>query len=69
MEQDHQAGGHQVELTADGVWVCNTCGYAYEETQGCPDGGIAPGTRWEDVPAGWLCPECGVGKNDFVAMD
>lgn len=69
MEQDHHAGGHQAELTAAGVWVCNVCGFVYDEADGCPGDGVAPGTRWEDVPAGWLCPECGVGKNGFSRMD
>ena len=69
MEQDHQAGGHQAELTVGGVWVCNVCGHVYDEAEGCPAEDIAPGTRWEDVPAHWLCPECGVGKNDFTRMD
>ncbi len=69
MEQGDQAGGHQAELTATAVWVCNVCGHVYDEAEGCPADGIAPGTRWEDVPADWTCPECGVGKSDFTRMD
>lgn len=69
MEQDHQAGGNQAELTTPGVWVCNVCGYVYDQAAGIPEDGIAPGTRWEDVPADWFCPECGVGKSDFTRMD
>jgi len=69
MGQDHQAGGHQAELTAAGTWVCVVCGYVYDEADGCPADGIAPDTAWEDVPADWLCPDCGVGKNDFTRMD
>ncbi|SAL35072.1 rubredoxin-type Fe(Cys)4 protein [Caballeronia peredens] len=45
--------------------MCLVCGWIYLETRGAPDDGIAPGTRWEDVPANWKCPECGVGKEDF----
>jgi rubredoxin len=46
-------------------WQCIVCGLIYDEAQGWPDDGIAPGTRWEDVPQDWLCPGCGVGKSDF----
>jgi rubredoxin-NAD+ reductase len=46
-------------------WECVICGYIYDEELGDPDGGIAPGTCWEDVPEEWLCPECGVTKEDF----
>lgn len=46
-------------------WICNVCGYIYDEAQGDPDHGIAPGTRWEDVPDTWTCPDCGVSKRDF----
>ncbi|MBK6636455.1 MAG: rubredoxin [Rhodocyclaceae bacterium] len=47
------------------VWVCVVCGYVYDPAEGDPDHGIAPGTAWADVPADWVCPECGVGKADF----
>ena len=46
-------------------YVCNTCGYVYDETAGDPDNGIAPGTKWDDLPADFVCPLCGVGKEDF----
>lgn len=46
-------------------YICIVCGFEYNEEQGLPDEGIAPGTRWEDVPEDWLCPDCGVGKSDF----
>lgn len=46
-------------------YVCNVCGYVYEENAGDPDHGIAPGTSWENVPEDWICPLCGVGKEDF----
>lgn len=68
MGQDHPAGGDQAELTAS-EWVCNVCGYVYDERAGVPADGIPPGTRWEDVPEGWLCPDCGVGKHEFTKMD
>ena len=47
------------------TWVCVVCGWIYDEEQCCPEEGIAPGTKWEDVPSDWTCPECGVGKADF----
>jgi Rubredoxin len=46
-------------------WECIVCGLIYDEREGWPDDGIAPGTRWEDVPDDWTCPDCGVGKDDF----
>jgi rubredoxin len=45
--------------------MCLVCGWIYSEESGAPDDGIAPGTRWADIPADWKCPECGVGKEDF----
>jgi len=47
------------------VWQCIVCGYIYDEAQGDPEHGIAPGTSWEDVPESWECPDCGVAKADF----
>jgi rubredoxin-NAD+ reductase len=49
-------------------WVCVVCGYIYDEAAGDPEHGLAPGTRWEDVPTDWKCPECGVGKADFELL-
>ena len=46
-------------------YVCSICGYTYDPAQGDPDNGVAPGTKWEDVPADWVCPVCGVGKDQF----
>jgi rubredoxin len=48
------------------AYMCLVCGVVYDEAAGWPEEGIAPGTRWADVPADWRCPECGVGKADFV---
>lgn len=47
------------------IWECLVCGWQYDESKGLPEEGIAPGTRWDDVPEDWLCPDCGVGKADF----
>lgn len=46
-------------------YVCNVCGYVYDPAKGDPDHGIPPGTRFEDLPADWTCPDCGVGKDEF----
>jgi len=46
-------------------WECVVCGFIYDEALGLPDKGIAPGTRWEDIPDDWECPECGASKFDF----
>jgi rubredoxin len=50
-------------------WVCVICGWIYDEAAGLPDEGIAPGTRWADVPAEWRCPLCDVGKEDFALVE
>jgi rubredoxin-NAD+ reductase len=46
-------------------WLCEACGLIYDEAKGDPDSGLAPGTRFEDIPDDWRCPVCGVGKADF----
>ncbi|MBO5408833.1 MAG: rubredoxin [Clostridia bacterium] len=46
-------------------YVCDACGWVYDEAEGAPDMGIAPGTKWEDVPEDFQCPLCGVGKDMF----
>ncbi|NQX87383.1 MAG: FAD-dependent oxidoreductase [Halioglobus sp.] len=50
-------------------WECIVCGLVYDEEEGWPDDGIEPGTKWEDVPEDWLCPDCGVGKEDFELLE
>jgi len=46
-------------------YVCTVCGYVYDPANGDPDGGIEPGTAFEDLPDSWVCPVCGVGKDMF----
>ncbi len=46
-------------------YVCSVCGYVYDEAKGVPEKGIAPGTRWEELPQSWVCPWCGAGKGSF----
>jgi rubredoxin-NAD+ reductase len=48
-------------------YICDVCGWEYDEELGYPEGGIAPGTKWEDVPADFECPLCMVGKDEFSA--
>ena len=46
-------------------YVCDVCGYIYDEANGEPENGIAPGTKWADLPDDYVCPLCGVGKESF----
>lgn len=46
-------------------YVCDVCGWVYDEAVGDPDNGIAPGTKWEDLPEDFQCPLCSVGKDQF----
>lgn len=48
--------------------MCLVCGYVYDEEGGDPASGIAAGTRWEDLPESWVCPECGAPKEDFEKL-
>ncbi|MCL2798483.1 MAG: rubredoxin [Firmicutes bacterium] len=47
------------------IYICNVCGYQYTKTAGEPDSGVAPGTAWADVSSDFVCPVCGVGKDEF----
>jgi rubredoxin len=46
-------------------WICESCGFIYDPADGDPDGGIPPGTAFEDIPSDWFCPVCGARKADF----
>lgn len=50
-------------------YICNVCEWVYDEEKGYPEGGIAPGTKWEDVPEDFECPLCSVGKEEFSKSD
>lgn len=50
-------------------WRCVICDWVYDEEQGAPNDGIPAGTRWEDVPADWSCPDCGASKADFDMVE
>jgi len=48
-------------------YICTACSYVYDPEEGDPDSGIEPGTAFEDIPEDWVCPVCGVSKEDFEA--
>jgi len=50
-------------------YMCLICGFIYEEVVGAPEKGIEPGTRWQDIPLSWRCPDCGAGKEDFEMVE
>lgn len=50
-------------------WQCLVCGFIYDETKGWPEDGIEAGTRWDDVPLNWVCPDCGSTKMDFEMIE
>lgn len=66
-----------------GRWICNVCGYVYDETQGVKEDGLVyagrwadvsketlnPGTKWESIPKNWACPECAAEKSFFKSQD
>ena len=51
------------------TFQCIVCGFIYDEAAGLPEEGIAPGTRWADIPEDWECPDCGVAKSDFDMVE
>ena len=56
-------------IAAYRTWMCVVCGFMYDEAVGIPEEGIPAGTRWEDVPDTWVCPDCGVTKDDFEMVE
>lgn len=50
-------------------YQCIVCGWIYDEAEGWPQDGIAAGTKWEDIPDDWTCPDCGVSKADFEMVE
>ena len=50
-------------------YMCVVCGFVYHEEQGLAEEGISPGTRWEDIPETWICPDCGASKDDFDMVE
>ena len=62
-----QASGRPFRCGEDAMkkWMCGNCGWIYDEEKGDPASGLAPGTRWDDVPETWVCPDCGAEKSQF----
>ena len=58
-----------VNMNPDRQYVCVVCGFVYDEEAGLPEEGFPPGTRWDDIPENWVCPECGAGKQDFEMVE
>ena len=48
---------------------CTACDWIYDPAVGDPEGGIAAGTAFEDIPDDWVCPLCGVGKDQFEKVE
>lgn len=50
-------------------YQCLVCAWIYDETQGSPQDGIPAGTRWQDIPDDWQCPDCGMDKTAFIMIE
>jgi rubredoxin len=61
-----RAGGRMAPFK---LFVCVQCGFEYDEAKGWPEDGISPGTRWDDIPDDWSCPDCGAAKSDFEMVE
>jgi rubredoxin len=51
------------------LFICTSCGFIYDPDDGDPDGGIPPGTAFDEIPDSWFCPVCGARKADFEPYD
>ena len=60
---------HAMEASTKQLWMCTSCGFIYDPDEGDPDGGIPPGTNFDDIPDSWFCPVCGARKADFEPYD
>lgn len=65
MSEETLPEDEQTEESDMEKYVCVVCGWVYDPAEGDPEGGIAPGTAFEDIPDDWTCPACGVGKEHF----
>ncbi len=57
------------ETAAKQLYICSSCGFIYDPDEGDPDGGIPPGTAFDEIPDTWFCPVCGARKADFEPYD
>jgi rubredoxin len=69
MASQPRTPGREAEDVRADVWVCESCGFAYDPAEGDPDGGIPPGTAFADIPDDWFCPVCGARKSDFIRYE
>ncbi|HET8946757.1 MAG TPA: rubredoxin, partial [Candidatus Polarisedimenticolia bacterium] len=53
-----------MEVGTQQLWICTSCGFIYDPAEGDPDGGVPPGTSFDDIPSDWFCPVCGARKVD-----
>ena len=53
------------DATTTQLYICTSCGFIYDPDEGDPDGGVPPGTAFEEIPDDWFCPVCGARKSDF----
>ena len=54
---------------ANKTYMCVICGFIYDGAKGLPEEGFPPGTRWEDIPLNWVCPDCGASKDEFEMVE
>jgi rubredoxin len=59
----------EAETTTKQLYICTSCGFIYDPDEGDPDGGVPPGTAFDDIPDDWFCPVCGARKADFEPYD
>ena len=72
LREEQTAGDERLreeQTAAYKLFVCVQCGFEYDEAKGWPEDGIAPGTRWTDIPDDWSCPDCGAAKSDFEMVE
>ena len=72
LREEQTAGDERLreeQTAAFKLFVCVQCGFEYDEAKGWPEDGIAPGTRWDDIPEDWSCPDCGAAKTDFEMVE
>lgn len=67
--ENQQQKSTKTDIKATKKYICLICNYIYDEALGWPEDNIAPGTKWEDVPADWTCPDCGARKEDFKMVE
>ncbi|NTW07492.1 MAG: rubredoxin [Syntrophaceae bacterium] len=65
MKEEPEGKQEQAKAAVADRYVCSVCGYVYDPAKGDPDGDVAPGTSFEDLPDDWICPICGATKSAF----